>query len=446
MSRAAGDISGSRVELDLFDPATNDCPYHAYRRLREEAPIWQDPLTGQYMVTRYADVRAILLDTERFSNEFGGSDDLNHFVKAVRPTDPEKARRQLLMARQVDELQKLYEEEGVVTAPHVQALDDPKHMQVRRLFDVAFRREGLAERETVIVAEVDRLIDAFLPRGRCEFLAEFAVPLPLRMQAREVGITSPGELGALQDFADAWLMREGLTLSPEQMRESVEKEIEAQHIILRRIEEVRDEPDATLLSHLVHTVIPEWGRPLNTEELMAEVSLSTIVAGLTTTTHALANGIHLLLERPGVWEELKADPERIDGFVEEALRLESPVQGLLRRAKVDVELHGVRIPAGGLVNVRFGSGNRDERQFFHPDDVDLARKRPRSHLAFGVGAHVCLGQGLARLELQHSFRSLVDRLDRIWLLEGSAVERPMNFLVRTVKELHLGFEPSGTGA
>jgi cytochrome P450 len=112
MSRAAGDISGSRVELDLFDPATNDCPYHAYRRLREEAPIWQDPLTGQYMVTRYADVRAILLDTERFSNEFGGSDDLNHFVKAVRPTDPEKARRQLLMARQVDELQKLYEGRG----------------------------------------------------------------------------------------------------------------------------------------------------------------------------------------------------------------------------------------------------------------------------------------------------------------------------------------------
>jgi cytochrome P450 len=443
VSRIPQDASGSSVELDLFDPATNDCPYHAYRRLRERAPVWQDPLTGQYMVTRYADVRAILLDTARFSSEFGGSDDLNHFVKAVRPTDPEKARRQLEMARQVDELQKLYEERGVVTAPHVQALDEPKHMQVRRLFDFAFRREGLAEREAIIVAEVNRLIEALLPRGRCEFVAEFAVPLPLTVQAREVGITDRGELAAIQDFADAWLMREGLTLSPEQMRESVEKEIEAQHIILRRIEQVRDEPDGTLLSHLIHTEIPEWGRPLNTEELMAEVSLSTIVAGLTTTTHALANGVHLLLQHPGLWEELKSDPERhIEAFVEEALRLESPVQGLLRRAKVDVELHGVSIPAGSLVNVRFGAGNRDERQFVHPDDVDLTRRRPRAHLAFGVGAHVCLGQGLARLELKHSFRTLVERLDRIWPLENSAIERPVNFLVRTIKELHLGFQPA----
>ncbi len=434
-------MTGSSLEIDFFDPATNDCPYPAYQHLRDEAPVWQDPMTGQYVVTRYADLRAIVLDTERFSNEFGGGDDLNHFVKAMRPTDPERAKRQVMMARQAEELQKVYEEQGVLTAPHVQALDDPKHMQVRRLFDFAFKPEGLAEREPLIVAEVHRLIDEFLPDRRCEFMEQFAVPLPLYMQAREVGISGEG-LSTIRDFAEAWLGREGLTLPPEEMRNSVEKEIEAQHLILDRIREVRERPDGTLLSHLVHTEIPEWGRTLNTEELMAEVSLSTIVAGLTTTTHALGNSLYILLQHPELWALLKSDPDRnIDPFIEEALRLESPVQGLIRRAKVDVELHGVKIPAGSLLNLKYASGNRDERQFECPVDVDLHRKRPRSHLAFGVGAHVCLGQGIARLELKHSFRALVDRIDEMWLLDEHPIERPMNFLVRTIKELYIGFRP-----
>ncbi len=435
-------MTGSSIEIDFFDAATNECPYAAYHQLRDEAPVWQDPMTGQYVVTRYADLRAIVLDTERFSNEFGGADDVNHFVKAINPTDPERAKRQVLMAQQAEELQKVYEERGVLTAPHVQALDDPKHMQVRRLFDFVYKPEGLAAREPLIIAEVHRLIDEFLPTGQCEFMEQFAVPLPLSMQAREVGISGAG-LATIKEFAETWLRREGLTLTPEEMRESVEKEIEAQHLILERIEEVRERPDGTLLSHLVNTEIPEWGRTLNTEELMAEVSLSTIVAGLTTTTHALGNGLHILLQHPEVWGQLKSDPDRsIDPFIEEALRLESPVQGLIRRARVDVELHGLQIPAGSLLNLKYASGNRDERQFACPADVDLNRKRPRSHLAFGVGAHVCLGQGIARLELKHSFRALVNRIDEMWLLDGHPVERPTNFLVRTINELHIGFRPA----
>src|SRR4051794_22530543 len=117
------DVSTAPPEIDFFDAATNSCPYHAYKTLRDDAPVRLDPRTGQYVVTRYDDLRAILMDTERFSNEFGSDDDVNHFVKAIRPTEPEKAERQVKIAEQAEELQKLYEEQGVLTAPHVQALD-----------------------------------------------------------------------------------------------------------------------------------------------------------------------------------------------------------------------------------------------------------------------------------------------------------------------------------
>jgi cytochrome P450 len=102
---------------------------------------------------------------------------------------------------------------------------------------------------------------------------------------------------------------------------------------------------------------------------------------------------------------LSADLEgRLPKFVEEVLRLEGPVQGLLRQNVVDVELHGVKIPAGSVLNVRYAAANRDERQFECPERIDLERRRIRSHLAFGVGTHVCLGAPLARRELYYGFK------------------------------------------
>ena len=94
------------------------------------------------------------------------------------------------------------------------------------------------------------------------------------------------------------------------------------------------------------------------------------------------------------------------------LRLESPVQGLLRETVDDVELHGVTIPAGSVLNLRYAAGNRDERQFECPEEIDLDRKGLRRHLAFGVGSHHCLGAPLARRELYYGFKALVDRVER----------------------------------
>ena len=108
-----------------------------------------------------------------------------------------------------------------------------------------------------------------------------------------------------------------------------------------------------------------------------------------------------------------------------------------------MELHGVTVPAGSIVQLRFGAANRDERQFESPRDVKLDRKRPRRHLAFGVGTHHCLGAPLARRELYFGFKALVDRVDELWYVEGGSVfeYRPSYFL-RILESLHLGFRPA----
>jgi cytochrome P450 len=142
-----------------------------------------------------------------------------------------------------------------------------------------------------------------------------------------------------------------------------------------------------------------------------------------------------------VWEVLKSDPEKhLEPFCEEVLRLEAPAQGLMRRVAVDVEMHGVKIPAGSILNIRYGAANRDERRFDCPNDVDLERDNVRQHTTFGFGAHHCLGAPIARRELYYGFKTLVERLDKMWFIEGAnTFQYHSHFLLRALKELHIGF-------
>ena len=224
---------------------------------------------------------------------------------------------------------------------------------------------------------------------------------------------------------------------------STEQEIEAQHYFQPIFERLRAEPDETLLSDLVNTEIPEWGRPLTDNELHAEMMADTFVGGSETTTNALSEGALLLATHRDVWDQVTADPDRyVPLLVEEVLRLESPVQGLFRSTAEDVELDGVLIPAGSILNLRWGSANRDETRFERPDEVDLDRPNVRQHLAFGFGTHHCLGAPLARRELTIGFRALVDRVDSVSLVDGANDFRHHpNFVLRALKHLHLRVTP-----
>ena len=225
--------------------------------------------------------------------------------------------------------------------------------------------------------------------------------------------------------------------------EMVDLQIEAQHYFQPIFEKLRANPDDTLISVLVNTVIEEWGRPLTDNELHAEMMADTFVGGSETTTNALAAGMKLLIENKDVWHQLKSDPERyMKTFVEEVVRLESPVQSLMRFVREETELGGVAIPAGAMINVRFAAANRDERAFECPEKLDLDRPKAGSHMGFGSGTHHCLGAPLARRELTWGFTAVVDRFEDMWFAEGkNDFAYHPHFLLRSLKQLHIEFEP-----
>lgn len=408
--------------VNFFDPATNDCPYHAYQALRDQAPVWKDPLTGMFVITRYEDLRAILMDSEAYVNS--------------RPVVPQNE----MMQARAKRVRALYEEKGWVPAPTLAGRDDPEHKQMRSLFDHAFRPSKIKQLDDFVGALAYRLVDAFLADGRCEWVKQFAVPLPLIVIGHQMGAPEE-DIWRIKAWTDAWVQRLGMMQTDEELVWSTEMEIEAQHYFQKIFDRLRAQPDDTLLSDIVNTTIPEWGRTLTDNELHAEMMADTFVGGSETSTNALSAGVMLLIQNPEVWARLKqGDPKDLEAFCEEVLRLEGPVQGLFRTASRDIELHGVAIPAGSMLNIRYASANRDDRVYANADEIDLDRRNLKQHLAFGVGTHYCLGAPLARRELFLGFKALLDRVDEMWFIEGANdFSVAPNFCLRALKELHIGF-------
>ena len=412
-------------QVNLFDVGTQQCPYDAYKTLRDEAPAWQCPFSGMYVITRFEDVRRVLTDTENFTNE------ITYLTDATEPS--ERARR----------VTETFQNEGWIPAKTLAGRDDPDHKALRTVFNDAFRPKKIEALDDEVRDLAYRLIDDFIDDGHCEWVRQFAIPLPLLIIGRQMG-ANPDDIWQIKEWTEAFFHRISLMQSEEDELASVRKEIEAQHYFQPIFEHLRKNPDDSLLSSLVNTVIEAWGRPMNDNELHAEMMADTFVGGSETTTNAISAGVKLLIEHPEVWQQLKGDPERyLKPFIEEVLRLESPVQSLMRATARDVELGGITIPAGSLINVRYAAANRDERRFEAPEKIDLDRKNPGGHMAFGSGKHHCLGAPLARRELYWSFKALTDRIDEMWFAEGkNDFSYHPHYLLRSLKELYIEFRPA----
>ncbi len=279
-------------DVNFFDPEIQECPYDAYEVLRDEAPVWHDPRTGMYVVSRYDDLRALLLDTEHFGNS--------------RPIEP--LPRAPATPSGSSGSRPLYEEKGWVPAPTLAGRDDPEHRQMRALFDHAFRPAKIKQLDPFVEDLAHRLIDAFIDEGRCDWVRQFAVPLPLIVIGKQMGAPEE-DIWRIKAWTDAWVQRLGMMQTDEEAIWSTEMEIEAQHYFQPIFERLRREPDDTLLSDVVNTPVAEWGRCLTDNELHAEMMADTFVGGSETSTNALSAGVMLLIENPRAWEQLKADPD-----------------------------------------------------------------------------------------------------------------------------------------
>ena len=413
-------------QVNLFDPEVQQCPYDAYKTLRDDAPVYNIPGTEIYVISRYDDVRKVLLDTESFPSSAGDT------PYRANTNNLERAKK----------VAQRFEAKGWVPAPTLAGRDDPNHRQMRAMFNEAFKPSRIKTIDPLVENLAYDLIDGFIDDGRCEWVRQFCVPLPLYIIGEQMGAKRE-DIWRIKGWTDAFFQRISMMLPEELEMEMVDREIEGQHYFQPIFDRLRENPDDSLISVLVNTVIEDWGRALTDNELHAEMMADTFVGGSETTTNALAAGMKLLIENKDVWQQLKSDPGRyMKTFVEEVVRLESPVQSLMRFCAKDTEISGTVIPAGSLLNIRYAAANRDERAFECPEKIDLERKKAGAHMGFGSGTHHCLGAPLARRELTWGFTAIVDRFENMWFADGkNDFTYHPHFLLRSLKELHIEFTP-----
>lgn len=403
-------------EQSLAQPEVQEQPYDYYRALHEQ-PIHFDERLGFYICSRYDLMRRILRDTRTFSNV--GSQTMDS-IKAP-PAEVAELRRDMI--RQVDTL---------VTN------DPPAHTRCRQMVDNPFTPRRVRQELRGSIDEiVDQTLDAFIEDGECDFVKAFAEPVPLLVIADQLGVPRE-DAPMFKQWSDASVAPLGMMITPEEHIECTRQVKEMQDYFLAAFEARRREPRNDLLSHLLH-VREEGVEPFSTEE-MVSITQQLLVAGNETTTNALAAGMQLLIEHPDQQQRLREDPSRIRIFVEEVLRVESPVQGLFRVVTEDVELDGVKIPKGARIMLRFAAANRDPGQYEDPERLDVCRRNAGTHLAFGAGIHHCLGAALAREEMNSAFERILARMEGLHFLSGrNDFHHYPNMLLRGLEHLWIGF-------
>jgi cytochrome P450 PksS len=367
--------------VNLASPEYNANPYPFYARLRAEAPVYRTTMpTGEtaWLVTRYDDAAAVLKD-ERFIKD-----------KAKALTPEQAARRPW------------FDKQFSLLWHNMLNQDPPTHTRLRGLVYRAFTPRLIEQMRGRIQALAEELLHQVEGRGRMDVIHDFALPLSTTVIAEMLG--APAEDGRrFHRWSSAVIGRRSSTWG---LLKAIPNIWAFTRYVGKIIKKRRADPQEDLVSALVRT--EKAGDALSEEELRAMLML-LLTAGHETTVNLIGDGTLALLEHPGQMARLREDPALIVPAVEEMLRYTSPVQLAPERyAREEVVLGGSTIPRGGLVFAAIGSANRDERQFADPDALDLTRE-PNRHLAFGLGAHFCLGASLARLEAQIAINTLLRR-------------------------------------
>ena len=376
-----------------FDPqalSAVDDPYPIFRELREQHPVLHSAERDLWVVSRYDDVRGVLLDAETFASGQG-----------TVPT-------------------------GFVSAkPMMISQDPPHHTHLRGAVHVTFTPRRMRELEGFIRRVTRELLDAIDPAAETDLYEALTDPLPVAVITELVGIGF-ADRREFSRYAGAIIHAAKGDLGP-----SAEEAILWIYAYLEQVLREREKrPGEDLVSQLLR---PGPGdRALGHDEVVGFCAL-LLMAGTETTTNALGNAVALLHAYPEVRRRLAERPEELPRAIEEFLRFESPVPGLSRVATRDVELHGVRIPQGARVHMAFAAANRDERAFPKGESLDPART-PNAHLAFSLGIHFCLGASLARSELRIALEELLARFPDFavvperWVRLRSDAARGFSFL------------------
>ena len=396
-------LSGAmRIDLSTYDPtdpATQQDPFPHYARLREEAPVFRHPTTGLFFVSSLDAVREVLADTATFSS---------NFASRSGTTSSERV---------IDELRAIAAE-GYPPVDTMLTADPPLQTRYRKTVGRAFTTKRIQSMEPVLRKLCRELLSAWPEAGEVDCQRTLATPFPVQSIARVLGM-NPAVEGEIKRWSDASVATIGVALDDDQQIEAARGVLEMQQYWADEFEQRLAEPRDDFLTALTKSHIEDASGEVRALEMAEMLSIiqQLMVAGNETTTKLINEMLMMLARRPDLWKRLREDLSLAPAYVEESLRLATPNQGMFRQVREDTKLAGVDVPKGSTVWVIFGSANRDERTFPSPDEFDPDRENVRDHVAFGQGAHFCIGAPLARLEAKIALEEVAKRVEKLELPE-----------------------------
>ena len=411
-STGACPYAGSTKGLDFnpMAPEQVECPFDLYRQAREEMPVFYSERFDLWVVTRYDDIVRILKDPAGFSSAQSLAVD-----SAVAP-----------------EVQAVLDT-GYPATPTMVTADPPVHTRFRELVSKAFTSRRVALMEPRMRAIAHGLIDRFERDGRADLVKKFAYPFPMEVIAEILGVPA-ADMDSFKRWSDDMSARFG-PLPLDRHVECAKSEVEFQHYFAAMLEQRQRHPQTDLLTDLLNARIKREA-PLNMPEMLS-ILKQLLIGGNETSTNLIGSMMLSLLRDRDQFDAVLRDRALAANAVEEALRLDSPVQGLFRTATRAVEIGGVNVPQGAHLELLYASGNRDEERFHDSDRFDLRRPDSSNHMAFGFGIHFCIGAPLARYEGRIALEALIDRLPQMRLAPGQAFDHHPHFFLRGLKRLDL---------
>lgn len=386
-------------DLTPLNPDFNQDPHALLDRLREKCPVRRDTIAGSFILTRYADVRGVLSDTSLWR-------------------DPDKAESEAVLQKRIREERV----EGITADPDeerkgILLLDDPDHARIRTPLAKALYKR-VARCRPQVEAVVNGILDRLNGRDCFDVMADFAVLVPIDVIARILGVDET-RLAEFRKWSEGVI----LFLNPFRTEEQTKRLVEAGTALSAYMKDLirarRADPQDDLVSDMV--ALQTEGAPITDGELSVNLQ-SLLVGGNLTTTDLIGNAVRLFLLHPDQLAKLKADPSLINSAVEEVLRYEGPVDITGRIASRDLEIGGCPVKKTQSMLMSLRGANRDPEAFSNPHRFDIARKES-PHVAFGGGAHLCIGAPLARLEAQVALPAFFVRFPNLKLADPDASPR-----------------------
>lgn len=420
-------LAGAPDAIDFFaDESLLPNPYPYFDHLRAQSPVLNLPHHDVVAVTGHEEATVVYKDAGTFSS----------IVAVGGPFPPLPFEPQ---GDDIDEQIERYRDQ-MPMSKYMTTMDPPEHSRVRFLLSRLLTPKRIQANEELLRRLADEQIDSFIEAGKCEFVFGYAKPFSSKVIADLLGI--PVEDRETFDAPRPHVPVGALDHLPIQHNSLEWLDDKFGHYLLDR----RREPRPDVLTRLANARYPDGATPEIADAARCATLLFTAARGVTAVL--LTWSLRMLADRPDLVRQLRDDHSRIPNFIEEVLRMESPVKSDFRLVRKTTTLGGVAIPAGTTVMVCLGAVNRDPRKFEDPHEFRLNRPNVRDHVAFGRGAHFCPGTHLARVQSRVSIEGILDRMTEIRLSAaehgpaGARLSYEPTYTLRALSELHLEFNPA----